>query len=49
MPYLENIEFLDAYDTVTESELLETANIVFPPYDIIQLFCCQQLILKLKR
>ena len=33
MPYWENIEFLDAYDTVTESELLETANIVFPPYD----------------
>ena len=33
MPYWENIEFLDAYDTVTESELLETATIVFPPYD----------------
>ena len=35
MPYWENIELLDAYDVVTEDELLRATKTGFPSYDTI--------------
>ena len=35
MPYWENIELLDAYDVVTEDELLRATKTGFPSYDSI--------------